>query len=175
MDEGEFADGEPGAVLLTGMAGYKRNELLAAAIAWGRPTWARHFLCVGVSDSTFGILVDAFGEAACERFEGICDESMRAIFRRARVYISGSLEEGFGLPMVEALAAGCQVLAVRQPLTLEILGDAGALFDDGDFARIGRQLHNPKWVERDLRFARASIYSWDRVADEVAAMIEELA
>jgi mannosyltransferase len=174
MGGGEFTDGEPGTVLLAGLAGYKRNELIAQAVAWSRPTWAHSFLCVGVSDSTFRILSHAFGETACERFERIDDTLMSTLFQRADVYITGSMEEGFGLPMVEALVAGCQVVAVRQPVTLEVLGDAGVLIDDGDFIEIGDQLQRPKWAQREVRLARASIYSWDRVADEVAAVIGRL-
>jgi mannosyltransferase len=174
VDEEGCEDGEPGTVLLSGLAAYKRNELIANALAWVRPEWARSFLCVGVSDAVFQTLVDAFGEASCDRFDNIDDTALRNLYRKASVYVTASMEEGFGLPMVEALAAGCQVVAIRQPLTLEILGEAGVLLNNGGFAEIGGQLKQLQWIDRDIRIAQASKFSWDQVADIVADAVRRL-
>ena len=172
---GDFTDGETGAVLLAGGAAHKRNELVAEALALSRPAWARRFLCVGVSDRTFRTLVEAFGEERCERFERLDKDAMRGIFRRAHVYVTASVEEGFGLPMVEALSAGCQVVAIRQPLTEEILDVAGVLVDDGDAAALAGQLEQPAWVAEDVRRARAASFSWEAVADAVAEALGQVA
>ena len=172
VGEADFVDGEPGVVLLIGSAGYKRNELVAEALVEAGPEWAERFLCVGVSDVAFQVLVDRFGAAACERFDRIDDDEMRLLFRRSSVYISGSMEEGFGLPMIEALSAGCQVVAICQPLTIEITGDAAVLIDDGDVAHIAGQLRHPEWVPEQDRRARAAMYSWDGVAAKVATELE---
>jgi len=174
MGQGDFVDGEVGAVLLAGGARHKRNELVATAFAQARPDWAMRFLCVGVSDATFHTLVDAFGVSSCERFENVDDDLMRAIFQRAQVYVTASIEEGFGLPMVEALAAGCQVVAIRQPLTVEIMSDAAVLMDDGSATEIAQQLQTPLWVGRDVRLARSSMFSWDEMADAVATVLDRL-
>jgi mannosyltransferase len=99
---------------------------------------------------------------------------MRNIFRRTHVYLTASLEEGFGLPMLEALTAGCQVVAIRQPLTVEIMSDAIVLIDDGNTTSIGRQLQDPPWVPSEDRRRRASMFSWVKVIDIVAAKIESL-
>lgn len=171
----DFTDGESGAVLLAGGAVHKRNELVADALARSRPSWARWFLCVGVSDRTFRTLVGAFGEDRCERFERLDEDAMRDIFRRAHVYVTASVEEGFGLPMVEALSAGCQVVAVRQSLTEEILDDAGVLVDDGDAAALAGQFERPQWVPEDVRRARAALFSWEAVADAVAEALGRIA
>jgi glycosyltransferase involved in cell wall biosynthesis len=171
---GDFRAGEPGTVLLSGRAGHKRNELVAQALALARPSWAERFLCVGVSETAVATLVDAFGEDSSERFEQIDDDSMRDVFRRAAVYVTASMDEGFGLPMVEALSAGCQVVAIRQPLTEEILGDAGVLVEDGDAEHLAKQLESPEWIPADVRRARAASFSWDAVADTVAAALRRL-
>jgi glycosyltransferase involved in cell wall biosynthesis len=167
----DFSAGEPGTVLLLGSAAYKRNALVAEALAIARPTWAERFLCVGLDDTVFRTIANAFGEEACERYDKIGDPLMRTLFRRARSYLTGSMEEGFGLPMVEALSAGCQVVAIRQPLTAEILGEAGVFIDDGDAPDIAEQLRELTWVASDVRAARASMFSWDLVADAVAAQL----
>lgn len=175
VSEADFADGEEGTVLLAGKAEHKRNELVAEALAQARPSWARRFLCVGVSDAAFKTLVHAFGSESCERFDKVDDDLMRTIFRRAHVYISASIEEGFGLPMVEALTAGCQVVAIRQTLTLEVMEDAAVLIDDGQVDDIARQLLNPEWVPRETRRSRSLMFSWDGVAQAVSAALARLA
>ena len=174
MSHADFEDGEPGTVLLAGGAAHKRNEMVAEALARARPEWAVRFLCVGVSDDTFRTLVEAFGEPACERFEQVDEDGMRTVFRRAQAYVSASMEEGFGLPMVEALSAGCQVLAIRQVLTEEVMGDAAVLLDDGDAAALAGQLAHPAWVSAEVRRQRASLFSWDHVADAVATALGEI-
>ena len=97
------------------------------------------------------------------------------LFRRAQVYVSASVDEGFGLPMVEALNAGCQVVAIRQRLTEEILDNAGVLVHDGDVAALAEQLEQPAWVSEEVRRARAALFSWDDVADTVAEELGQLA
>jgi glycosyltransferase involved in cell wall biosynthesis len=171
---GDFVDGVGGAVLLAGGAAHKRNELVAEALALSRPSWARTFLCVGVSDRTFRTLVGAFGNGRCERFDRIDGEAMRGLFRRAEVYVTASVEEGFGLPMVEALLAGCQVVAIRQPLTEEILGAAAVLVDDGGADALAAQLEQPEWVAEDVRRTCAALFSWDAVADAVAEALRAI-
>ena len=150
-DDDNFAEGDLGTVLLTGGATHKRNELVADALALAQPAWAQRFLCVGVSDQTYRALEDAFGPECCERFDMVDQERMRSIFRRAEVYVTASMEEGFGLPMVEALSAGCQVVAIRQRLTEEIMEDAAVLLDDGDADALAKQLEQPDWVPEDVR------------------------
>jgi glycosyltransferase involved in cell wall biosynthesis len=167
-------EGDTGTVILLGRSGYKRNELIADAFALARPQWAHRFICVGLSDAAYGALVVAFGKDVCEAYQFVDDNIMRSLFRRAAVYVSGSLEEGFGLPAVEALAAGCQVIAVRQPLTEEILDGAAVLIADGSPADVAAQLHDPTWVTLEAREARISMYSWETVADVVAERLAEI-
>lgn len=169
VEPSDFTDGQNGTVLLIGGRSYKRNELVAAAIARARPAWARSFLCVGVSDETYRTLSDAFGAETCTRLTFVDNDQMRALFRKAAVYVSASLEEGFGLPMIEALAAGCQVVAIRQQLTDEVVGGAAVLVEDGDVDLMAEQFEDPSWVDEGVRRAQAARYSWDRVADTVAA------
>lgn len=171
---GDFDEGETGTVLLAGGAPHKRNELVAHALAMGRPPWARHFLGVGLSGDARRTLVGAFGASSCELFDDVDDEHMRTLFRRAQVYLSASTEEGFGLPMVEALAAGCQVVAIRQKLTEEVVGPAAVLLENGDAAHLASQLATPAWVMTQTRRSQAGRFSWDRVAKEVATTLVSL-
>ena len=56
----------------------------------------------------------------------------RAVFEGARLLVQPSFEEGFGIPVLEAMAAGVPVVAANRGALPEVLGDAGALVDAQD-------------------------------------------
>jgi glycosyltransferase involved in cell wall biosynthesis len=56
-------------------------------------------------------------------------EEIAYLYRRARMMVFPSLFEGFGIPLVEAMAAGCPVVAANGTSIPEVVGDAAELFD----------------------------------------------
>lgn len=66
---------------------------------------------------------------------GVSDEELAALYRRAWVYASPSVYEGFGLPYLEAMACGAPVVASANPGSVEVLGNGvyGLLPSDADF------------------------------------------
>jgi glycosyltransferase involved in cell wall biosynthesis len=66
----------------------------------------------------------------------VADAMLRQIYRRADVFVFPSLYEGFGLPVLEALATGACVLGANTAATAEIAGDAAELVDMSDSAKI---------------------------------------
>ena len=66
---------------------------------------------------------------------GVSDEELAALYRRAWVYASPSVYEGFGLPYLEAMACGTCVVATPNPGSREVLDDGkyGVLADDAAF------------------------------------------
>lgn len=95
------------------------------------------------------------------------------LFAGARLLVLPSLDEGFGLPVLEAMSAGVPVVASTGGSLPEVIGDAGALVDPHDveaFARaIARMLdeepHARACAERGLERARE--FSWSRTAAAV--------
>jgi glycosyltransferase involved in cell wall biosynthesis len=61
----------------------------------------------------------------------VSDELLRALLWRADAYLYPSLYEGFGLPILEAMASGCPVIAASNSSMPEIAGDAALLVDAG--------------------------------------------
>jgi glycosyltransferase involved in cell wall biosynthesis len=59
----------------------------------------------------------------------LSDEDLGQLYGRAAVFAFPSLYEGFGLPVLEAMAAGCCVIAQRESAMPEVVGDAGMLID----------------------------------------------
>ena len=62
----------------------------------------------------------------------VSDADRAELFRRAAVFVLPSFEEGFGLPALEAMAAGVPVVASNRGSLPEVIGDAGILVDPDD-------------------------------------------
>jgi glycosyltransferase involved in cell wall biosynthesis len=98
----------------------------------------------------------------------------------AGLFVYPSLYEGFGLPVLEALACGVPVVAADTTSIPEVLGDAGLYCDPLDPASITRALADalatPDVATR-LREAgpkQAARFSWQRAARETRAVYEQL-
>lgn len=99
---------------------------------------------------------------------------------RADVLVQPSFYEGFGLPPLEAMAAGTPCLASRIDPLVEVCGDAACYCDPADPSDIARRLlellENPE-ARRQLGSRgreRARAFSWDRSAAETLAVFEQV-
>ena len=94
--------------------------------------------------------IDAFGlSAQCTFFGYLTTEEMAYLYLRAKGLIFPSLFEGFGLPLVEAMAAGCPVLCSDAASLPEIGGDAVAYFSPDSPERIGQAIEQ-FWNNQDF-------------------------
>lgn len=98
----------------------------------------------------------------------VADDDLVALCSRAAVFAYVSLYEGFGLPVIEAMAAAAPVLASSTTAVGEIAGDAALLVDPMDVDSIAeglrRLLEDDALAERlrQAGLARAAEYTWDR-------------
>jgi glycosyltransferase involved in cell wall biosynthesis len=104
-----------------------------------------------------------------------------ALLRRASALLMPSLYEGFGFPVLEAMAAGLPVITARNSSLPEIAGDAALYVDDAlDAAALATQLESvldDAVLRRRLGAAgrrRAKTFSWDACAATVAATLRSL-
>src|SRR4030042_433317 len=61
-------------------------------------------------------------------FRDIDDETLCCLYNRALALVYPSIYEGFGVPLLEAMACGCPIVASRIPSTLEVVGDCPIYF-----------------------------------------------
>ena len=113
---------------------------------------------------------------------GYVDERLRAtLLSRASVFAYPSLYEGFGFPVIEAMAAGTPVVAGNAGAIPEVAGDGALLVDPSDVDAIAdgltRVLDDPALAESLVRAGRkqAAGYSWRRAAEGLTELYHRAA
>lgn len=82
-------------------------------------------------------LIDENGEHDKIRLVGmVTDEELERLYRNAIAFIFPSLEEGFGLPPLEALSNGIPVILPKTPINYELYGGIGAFYSLGDITEL---------------------------------------
>lgn len=107
------------------------------------------------------------------------DEALRQLYSRALAFISPSLYEGFGIPLLEAMACGCPVIASRIPSSLEVAGECALYFEPSqpetllvalDQVLAGNGI--PEMVKLGLERARR--FSWESTARQTLDVYRSL-
>lgn len=117
--------------------------------------------------------------AALVFHNGVSDAEYAELLDSATALVSASLEEGFGIPLIEAGSRGTPVAASDIPIFREVLGDSGVLFDPTSVDAIASGLrevaHPEAWTARSERArANAARYSWRSSAEQLAAALDRL-
>lgn len=139
-------------------------------IVVGRPGWMYDEI-LATAAATPGVIL------AGRRSPG----DLAALYRHAAVFALPSLNEGFGLPVAEALSFGLAVLTSNTSSLPEVAGDAAVLVDpcDGDAIRdgLGRLMGSPELRARLAAAARvqAGKFRWDRSGRELMRILERAA
>jgi glycosyltransferase involved in cell wall biosynthesis len=168
----------PGEYLLAVGSRSPRKNLSVLSRAWGliRRRHPRVGLVIA-GDQTHTAPGDGLGDGGQDsdlRFLGrVPDADLAALYGGAAAFVYPSLYEGFGLPVLEAMASGTPVIASNRAGVPEAVGDAGLLVEPEDADRLARAIEEvlgdaerrQAMVARGLR--RAAELSWDRTAQGV--------
>ena len=134
-----------GELVLTGIAMQSHGEIMAEI---GR---------LGLGD-----MVKVLGYLPADELPGI--------YNLARLMVFPSLFEGFGIPLVEAMASGCPVACSDVTSMPDVVGDAGELFDPGSPEDMAEKLY-ALWTDeerlsrmRGLGLERAALFQWNETA-----------
>jgi glycosyltransferase involved in cell wall biosynthesis len=117
----------------------------------------------------------------CRVLGQVDQPTLELLYKRARAVIVPSLYEGFGLPVLEAMARGKVVVAAKASSLPEVGGDAALYFHDAadpeQLAKVLEVALGDEPLRKSLAKAareRAGAFTWDRCAAGVAAVIREL-
>jgi glycosyltransferase involved in cell wall biosynthesis len=117
-------------------------------------------------------------ETAVHQVRGLDRAVLAALYRQARMVLFPSEAEGFGLPVVEALACGAPVTASDLPVLREVGGAACSYCPVGDVphwvATVRRGLKQAPSSCREQRLAQAARYSWTAHARTILAAYQRL-
>lgn len=168
-------------VLFTGGMDYRKNTggLLAAYAMLPAELRARYSLVVvgrlGFEDPLGRYREHAESLAIADRVVltgHIADEELVLLYQAASLFVFPSRYEGFGLPVVEALACGAPAIVGRNSSLVELVGDEDALFDSSDPASISaaveRALNDPELQDRLRHPDARDRFSWTRIAELTA-------
>jgi glycosyltransferase involved in cell wall biosynthesis len=128
-----------------------------------------------------GAILASARSAGARLLGHVSDADLHALYAGCAAFAYPSLYEGFGLPVLEAMAAGAPVVTSSVSSLPEVAGDAALLVDPRDepaiAAALTRLLTEPALAD-DLRargVERAAAFSWRRTAHETYALLTTLA
>lgn len=157
---------------------YKNVETLARALEH-LPGYRLHLLS-RISAATRSRLEALAPAGSLEFHDGVSDAEYAQILRRAYALVHASFDEGFGIPLVEAMSVGTPIVVSDIPVFREI-GGAAALYadphDPAAFAGAVRALEDPSsWAARSTAARdQARRFDWERSADVLYEVLRRVA
>ncbi len=127
----------------------------------------------GLEQDKLRALSESLGVAERVRFTGWIEQAdLDGLYAAASVFVYPTLREGFGLPVLEAMARGVPVACSNTTSLPEVAGDAAELFDPLDIDAIGASTERildsaelrDSLIERGRE--RAKLFTWERTAAE---------
>jgi len=110
----------------------------------------------------------------------VSDEDLPAVYQLATVFCMPSLCEGFGLPLLEAMASGTAVACSNCSSMPEVAGEAGTFFDPSDVVSLTAALARLLSDERSraelgqIGRARAALFTWRRTGEALLNLFRSL-
>lgn len=116
------------------------------------------------------------------KFAGYIEkQDINAVYSQAAVFVYPSLYEGFGLPILEAMACGTPVITSNTSSMPEVAGDAARLITPTDIDELTGALEDTlknESLRQDMRqkgLRQASLFSWEKCAKETLAVYNKVA
>jgi glycosyltransferase involved in cell wall biosynthesis len=141
-------------------------------MAWERAQGDVSLVIAGAWDARYETEQGRKGAGEIKFIRDVADDDLPALYTGAQVFVMPSFYEGFGLPLLEAMACGAPVLASNASSLPEVGGSAAIYFDPRDvdaLAALITGVLDDRALQDELRamaLARAKEFSWERTARE---------
>lgn len=177
---------EPFVMAFGGAARRKNSALTVRATACAaRQIGELQLVMIGVSDAPTRAALETearrSGYADAILLQYIDESALEALYRHAQCLVYASLYEGFGLPLLEAMARGVAVISSNVSSLPEVAGDAALLVDPNDEAALAAAIISvcrddalKKQLQERGR-VRAAQFSWRETARRTIAVLEAAA
>lgn len=113
------------------------------------------------------------------RLDYVPDADLPALYRHAEVLVQPSRFEGFGLPVLEAMASGTPVITTRGSSLAEIAGNAALYYEQDDVADLARQIelilgdNEARHHHVRSSIAWSSQFTWERAARQTRQVLQD--
>lgn len=147
------------------------SNLAISLLIVGKPGWLDEEIYE--APKKFGV------EGKVKFLDYVSDEDLPFLYQNALCFVLPSLYEGFGLPILEAMACGCPVVASKTSSLPEVVGEAGILVDPDDVLDIAKNLQlvlgglqlRKTLIKRGLE--QVKNFSWEKCAKETLVVLEK--
>jgi glycosyltransferase involved in cell wall biosynthesis len=161
-------------VYMGSFMGYKNVDTLVHAMA-RLPEYELHLMS-RVTDAERARLTALEPSAGLVFHNGASDEEYAGELSRATALVTASLDEGFGIPLVESMSLGIPVVVSDIPIFREIGGSAALFFDatnaDALVTEVRRLEQSGVWADRSAASRReAARFTWSASADHLLTVL----
>lgn len=174
---GRQADARPYVLFVGARGGYKNFDVVVRAVR-RLPDIA--LICVGggaltdMEKESIKALADRF----CLKLD-VSQPALNTLYNEATCLAYPSLYEGFGIPVLEAMKAGCPVIAMNRSSIPEVAGDAAILLDSSDEVAFASAIerttgHAERISMRQKGLKQAAGFSWEDCAHSTFRIYDEL-
>jgi glycosyltransferase involved in cell wall biosynthesis len=156
-------------LLLSGAIEERKNPLLAADVAAGV---GRRLVVVGPERDAD--LAAELRRRGADLRGYVPQTELVRLYQEAAALLFPTRDEGFGLPVVEAMACGTPVVATNDPAVHEVGSTAIAYADPADFGAVLEGVLAAPEPWRTAGLARAQLFSWERTARVTADVYRDV-
>lgn len=175
-----FRSGSPYLLCVSNRKAHKNESRVVEAFSQARINTDIRLIFTGTPDKALLALCRKYAVESRVVFAGKVPEvDMPGLYRGALALVFPSLYEGFGLPVIEAMACGTPVLTSNTTSLPEVAGDAALLVDPLSVGKIAAGIHRlcsddslrESLIHKGLR--QASLFKWDEVVVRVKAVLDQ--